>query len=86
LRLLCGGTTYKMLRAPIMLTVFSSSRTNPIHDTRYTLHLIYCVQVSDIEYTFGYRRCADTKPRIFLHHSSLPHAPFVVKTEACWTW
>ena len=35
-------------------------------------------KVSDIEYTFGYRRCNDGKPRIFLHHSSVPHAPFTV--------
>jgi len=27
-----------------------------------------------VEYTFGYRRCADGKPRIFLHHSSVPFA------------
>ena len=32
-------------------------------------------KVSDIEYTFGYRRCNDGTPRIFLHHSSVPHAP-----------
>ncbi|KAL1523286.1 hypothetical protein AB1Y20_018236 [Prymnesium parvum] len=25
-----------------------------------------------VEYTFGYKRCADGKPRIFLHHSSVP--------------
>jgi hypothetical protein len=31
--------------------------------------------VSRVEYTFGYERCADGKPRIFLHHSSLPYAP-----------
>ena len=27
-----------------------------------------------VEYTFGYKRCADGKPRIFLHHSSVPYA------------
>eukprot|EP00968_Pinguiococcus_pyrenoidosus_P008560 scaffold616_cov257-Pinguiococcus_pyrenoidosus.AAC.17 len=28
-----------------------------------------------VEYTFGYKRCADNKIRIFLHHSSVPFAP-----------
>ena len=28
--------------------------------------------VAKVEYTFGYKRCEDGKPRIFLHHSSLP--------------
>jgi len=28
-----------------------------------------------VEYTFGYKRCDDGKPRIFLHHSSVPYAP-----------
>jgi hypothetical protein len=28
--------------------------------------------VVKVEYTFGYKRCADGKPRIFLHHSSVP--------------
>merc|ERR1719238_384134 len=27
-----------------------------------------------VEYTFGYKRCSDGKPRIFLHHSSVPYA------------
>merc|ERR1719473_188074 len=27
-----------------------------------------------VEYTFGYKRCADGRPRIFLHHSSMPYA------------
>ena len=26
-----------------------------------------------VEYTFGWQRCADGKPRIFLHHSSVPY-------------
>ena len=26
-----------------------------------------------VEYTFGYKRCSDGKPRIFLHHSSVPY-------------
>merc|ERR1719353_1466933 len=26
-----------------------------------------------VEYTFGYKRCADGKPRIYLHHSSVPY-------------
>ena len=29
--------------------------------------------VSKVEYTFGYQRCADGKIRIFLHHSSVPY-------------
>jgi len=29
--------------------------------------------VATVEYTFGYKRCADGKPRIFLHHSSVPY-------------
>lgn len=32
-------------------------------------------QVSKVEYTFGYKRCADGKVRINLHHSSVPYAP-----------
>jgi len=27
-----------------------------------------------VEYTFGYKRCSDGKPRIFLHHSSVPYS------------
>merc|ERR1711988_628443 len=27
-----------------------------------------------VEYTFGYKRCADGKARIFLHHSSVPYS------------
>merc|ERR1711988_451671 len=27
-----------------------------------------------VEYTFGYKRCADGKVRIFVHHSSVPYA------------
>merc|ERR1719171_2876003 len=30
--------------------------------------------VVTVEYTFGYKRCADGKPRIFLHHSSVPYS------------
>lgn len=30
---------------------------------------------SKVEYTFGYKRCNDSKIRIFLHHSSVPYAP-----------
>ena len=29
---------------------------------------------SKVEYTFGYKRNDDGKPRIFLHHSSVPYA------------
>merc|ERR1719310_317961 len=32
-------------------------------------------EVSRVEYTFGYKRCLDGKPRIFVHHSSLPYTP-----------
>jgi len=31
--------------------------------------------VATVEYTFGYKRCEDGKPRIFLHHSSVPYSP-----------
>merc|ERR1740138_693411 len=31
--------------------------------------------VVTVEYTFGYKRCDDGKPRIFLHHSSVPYTP-----------
>jgi len=31
--------------------------------------------VVTVEYTFGYKRCADGKPRIYLHHSSVPYNP-----------
>ena len=27
-----------------------------------------------VEYTFGYKRCSDGKPRIYLHHSSVPYS------------
>merc|ERR1719160_1217664 len=30
--------------------------------------------VSKVEYTFGYKKCADGKLRIFLHHSSVPYS------------
>jgi len=30
--------------------------------------------VAKVEYTFGYKRCEDGKPRICLHHSSVPYA------------
>ena len=30
--------------------------------------------VSTVEYTFGYEKCADDKTRIFLHHSSVPYS------------
>ena len=31
--------------------------------------------VATVFYTFGYKRCADGKPRICLHHSSVPYSP-----------
>ena len=35
---------------------------------------VYGIQVSRVEYTFGYKRSDDDgKPRIFLHHSSVPY-------------
>ncbi len=30
--------------------------------------------VSKVEYTFGYKRCKDGKPRIFLNHSSVAYS------------
>jgi hypothetical protein len=30
--------------------------------------------IAKVEYTFGYKRCTDGKPRICLHHSSVPYA------------
>merc|ERR1719247_1818329 len=33
--------------------------------------------IAKVEYTFGYKRCADGKPRICLHHSSVPYAAAV---------
>ena len=30
--------------------------------------------VATVKYTFGYKRCADGKPRICLHHSSVPYS------------
>ncbi|KAL1503203.1 hypothetical protein AB1Y20_011260 [Prymnesium parvum] len=38
-------------------------------------YIFTCATTGDevrVEYTFGYKRCADGKPRIFLHHSSVP--------------
>merc|ERR1719506_1478208 len=32
-------------------------------------------EVATVEYTFGYKRCSDGKPRICLHHSSVPFSP-----------
>ena len=32
-------------------------------------------KIVTVEYTFGYKRCADGRPRIFLHHSSVPYSP-----------
>jgi len=37
-----------------------------------------------VEYTFGYKRCADGKPRIYLHHSSVPYSP-AAPTKAAMT-
>jgi len=37
-----------------------------------------------VEYTFGYKRCADGKPRIFLHHSSVPYSGGGADTRASW--
>merc|ERR1711988_602481 len=37
--------------------------------------------ISTVEYTFGYKRCADGKPRIFLHHSSVPYDTWVPKPK-----
>merc|ERR1719408_359275 len=39
--------------------------------------------VATVEFTFGYKRCEDGKPRIFLHHSSVPYkaAPSSISRE-----
>ena len=37
-----------------------------------------------VEYTFGYKRCSDGKPRIFLHHSSVPYSGGGADTRATW--
>ena len=39
-------------------------------------YLFTCATTSEdvkVEYTFGYKRNADGKARIFLHHSSVPY-------------
>merc|ERR1719487_65407 len=42
-------------------------------------------EVSKVEYTFGYKRCADGKLRIFLHHSSVPYSAAVAPGPAAVT-
>jgi len=37
-----------------------------------------------VEYTFGYKRCSDGKPRIFLHHSSVPYSGGGADTRKSW--
>merc|ERR1711988_107793 len=37
-----------------------------------------------VEYTFGYKRCPDGKPRIFLHHSSVPYSGGGADQRASW--
>ena len=37
-----------------------------------------------VEYTFGYKRCSDGKPRIFLHHSSVPYSGGGNEDRASW--
>jgi hypothetical protein len=37
-----------------------------------------------VEYTFGYKRCPDGKPRIFLHHSSVPYSGGGNEDRASW--
>jgi hypothetical protein len=37
-----------------------------------------------VEYTFGYKRCADGKPRIFLHHSSVPYSGGGADDRSSW--
>ena len=36
-------------------------------------------EISEVEYTFGYKRNPDGKVRICLHHSSIPYEPKVEK-------
>ena len=38
-------------------------------------------QVTIADFTFGYKRCVDGKPRIFLHHSSVPYRTSHKPTE-----
>merc|ERR1712147_441649 len=40
--------------------------------------------VVTVEYTFGYKRCTDGKPRIFLHHSSVPYSGGGAETRSAW--
>ena len=40
-------------------------------------------EVSKVEYTFGYKRNADGKARIFLHHSSVPYQKLLTNTLRC---
>merc|ERR1712070_561691 len=42
--------------------------------------------ISTVEYTFGYKRCSDGKPRIFLHHSSVPYSAGGLKDEDRASW
>merc|ERR1719327_242355 len=40
-------------------------------------YIFTCATTGDkvrVEYTFGYKRCEDSKVRIYLHHSSVPYA------------
>jgi len=37
-----------------------------------------------VEYTFGYKRCYDGKPRIFLHHSSVPYSGGGATERSAW--
>ena len=38
-------------------------------------------EISEVEYTFGYKRNMDGKVRICLHHSSIPYATSHTKPE-----
>jgi len=38
--------------------------------------------ITEVEYTLGYKKCDEGKPRIFLHHSSAPYDPGAASAEA----
>jgi len=51
---------------------------NGLTATAMGYYLFTCATTKDVvrvEYTFGYKRCPDGKPRIYLHHSSVPYGP-----------
>ena len=60
----------------VVFTNHAIDVTGPAAITMGTYHFTNATTgaVVKVEYTFGYKRCAaDGKPRIFLHHSSVPY-------------